>query len=235
MQQSPFKTRRMDHPTLALQRVCKQVKNGHQVLTDITFKLMPGELLFISGESGSGKTSLLKLCGLLDKPTSGQIYFNGENIEEASAKRILTLRRSIGIITQTPKFITHQSVFANLALPLVINGFTPTEIKRRVEEMLERIRLEQYRDTLPGSLSSGEQECLSIARALITHPSLVIADEPTGNVDPRGSQQMLDLLLQANKFGVSLLIATHDLSLIARSKAKALFLEDGCLTHEEYA
>jgi cell division transport system ATP-binding protein len=161
--------------------------------------------------------------------------FNGVDSVQLSPNKKLQLRRLIGVIPQTPKFLRDQTVFDNLALPLKVAQHTQQEITKRVYDMLEQIGMTLYAQAYPQMLSSGEQECINIARALITRPILVLADEPTSHVDHSAKQKMLDLLMTANKFGVSMLVATHDLALVARSKGRALFLKKGCLANEERA
>lgn len=187
-------------------------------------------MAFLTGHSGAGKTTLLKLIMMIERPTRGQIFINGKNITRLSRLHIPELRRSIGTVFQNSHLLPNRTAFENVALPLIIDGYKPYEIKRRVHAALDKVGLLNKAKQLPLELSSGEQQRVGIARAVVTTPSIVLADEPTGNLDPDLSQEIMNLFEAFNNIGVTLLIASHDLSLIASMNHRILTLEKGDLT-----
>ena len=210
--------------------VCKDY-DSHQVLNNLNLHLQVGEMAFLTGHSGAGKTTILKLIMMIETLTRGQIIIKDKNLSQLSAREIPLLRRHIGMVFQNPQLLHNRRVFENVALPLVINGFAPQEIKRRVSAALDKVGLLNKAKFYPQELSSGEQQRVGIARAIVTKPSLLIADEPTGNVDPGLATEIMNLFEAFNRVGVSILVATHDLPLIARMNHRILNLKDGQLTH----
>ncbi|AAO91395.1 cell division ATP-binding protein FtsE [Coxiella burnetii] len=209
--------------------VTKNYPNGHQALNNISFTLKQGEMAFLTGHSGAGKTTLLKLMMMIEAITRGQIYINNRNLSRLSKRQIPYLRRRIGMIFQNPQLLYHRTVFDNVGIPLVISGYRHSEIKRRVRAALDKVGLLKKEKLYPFSLSTGEQQRIGIARAIVNKPMLVIADEPTGNLDPELSSEIMRLFEAFNAVGVTVLIATHDLSLIAPLNYRIITLKEGRL------
>lgn len=201
-------------------------------LQHINLRVDSGEMVFITGHSGAGKTTLLKLISMIEPISAGQIYVNDVNITRIRSRRIARLRRDMGMIFQNPQLIPTRSVFENVAMPLYIAGFRPKEIKRRTHAALDKVGLLNKEKCLPPMLSSGEQQRTGIARAVVNKPSLLLADEPTGNVDPELSKDIMRLFEAFNEVGVTVLVATHDLALIAAMNHRILALRDGKLLGE---
>ena len=203
--------------------------NGHQALSHVSFHLKKGEMAFLTGHSGAGKTTLLKLIMLIERMTKGQIFINERNLYRLSQRHTPFLRRNIGTIFQNPRLLSHRSVFDNVALPLIIAGYRYQEMRRRVHAALDKVGLLNKEKLLPVALSSGEQQRIGIARAIVNKPSLVLADEPTGNLDPELSMDIMRLFEAFNAVGVTVLVATHDLSLIAPLNHRVITLNQGQL------
>jgi cell division transport system ATP-binding protein len=210
--------------------VSKRYPSAHEALTQVTFKLGTGEMAFLTGHSGAGKSTLLKLIALLEHPSQGQVLVNGHNLVRLTKQQVPWLRRTMGIIFQDPHLLEDRTVFDNVALPLMIAGYRQAEIGRRVRAALDKVDLLRKEKVYPTSLSSGEQQRVSIARAVVHKPSLLLADEPTGNLDPKLSNEIMALFEQFNQVGVTVLIASHDLGLIAAKKHRILTLRQGRLT-----
>jgi len=209
--------------------VYKDYKGGHQALKNINFHLSEGEMAFLTGHSGAGKSTLLKLLMMIEKFSRGQIFYQGKNLSQFHRTDIPYHRRSIGMIYQNPQLLNNRTIFENVGLPLVILGFRPPEIKRRVYAALDKVNLLKKEKCYPMELSIGEQQRVGVARAVVTKPQLLLADEPTGNLDPELAAEIMDLFEAFNKVGVSVLVATHDLPLIARMNHRILTLKDGQL------
>ncbi len=202
---------------------------NHLALQNINFMLEEGEMAFLTGHSGAGKSTLLKLIMMIERSTSGQIFINSRNLARYRLYQIPYLRRSIGMIFQNPQLLTSRSVFDNVALPLTIAGFRPQDIKRKVHAALDKVGLLNKESLLPQALSTGEQQRLGIARAVVNKPSILLADEPTGNLDPELSMGIMRLFEAFNAVGVTVLVATHDLSLIATLNHRIMTLKKGQL------
>lgn len=213
-------------------RVSKRYANGHQALQEVSFELRKGEMAFLTGHSGAGKSTLLKLIAMIEGNTQGQIFLDGQNLNRLSKRRIPYLRRSMGIIFQNPKLLMERSVFDNVALPLVIAGVSRSEIGKRVRAALDKVGLLSKEKLQPPSLSGGEQQRLGIARAVVHKPDLLLADEPTGNLDPMLSAEIMQLFAEFNQVGVTVLVASHDLALIATMKHRMMSLKNGQLIHD---
>jgi len=203
---------------------------GKEVLRGVGMRLAPGSFSFLTGPSGAGKTTLLKLIYLAERPTRGVISLFGQNIAMAKRRDLPALRRRIGVVFQDFRLIEHLSARDNVALPLRVAGARENRISGEVEELLHWVGLADHLDDKPATLSGGQQQRIAIARAVISRPSLLIADEPTGNVDDAIAQRLMRLLEELNKLGTTIVIATHNESLVARFPHTRLHLEDGQLT-----
>ena len=217
---------------IAFERVSKTYPSGQVALQDVSFHLPAGRLAFLTGPSGSGKSSLLRLIPQIDRPSSGKVLINDMDIARVGAWRIPRLRRHIGVIFQNPHLLNEWSVFDNIALPLRVQHYPREEIVRRVRAALDKVGLVDRESARPLELSGGEQQRVNIARALVARPSIILADEPTGNLDPELSFEIMRLFMQFNAAGVTMLIATHALDLIDAFDAPRLLLRDGRLTTE---
>ena len=214
---------------IRFEHVSKRYANGGDALKDISFTLEAGELAFVTGHSGAGKSTLLKLIAGMEKPSRGQAVVNGQNLAQLSRRRLPYYRRNIGMIFQDHKLLPDMSVGDNVALPLVVAGHRGPEIARRVRAALDKVGLLGKERSLPLQLSGGEQQRVGIARALVARPPLLLADEPTGNLDPELSREVMRLFRDFNQVGVAVLIASHDHALIDEMDARTLILHAGTL------
>ncbi|AMJ99869.1 cell division ATP-binding protein FtsE [Alteromonas macleodii] len=212
---------------IKFEQVSKTYPGGQRALSKVNFHIAPGEMAFLTGHSGAGKSTLLKLISLMERPTVGRVLINGHDLNAITRRDIAYIRRDIGMIFQSHQLLMDKSVFDNVALPLVIEGYTHKEIRKRVEAALEMVGLRDKARCLPITLSGGEQQRVGIARAVVNKPPLLLADEPTGNLDPKLSMEIIRLFEDFNQAGVSVLIATHDLGLIARMRYRTLTLKNG--------
>jgi cell division transport system ATP-binding protein len=203
--------------------------NGPEVLKDVSFSLAPGQFAFLTGASGAGKTSLLRLLFMALKPTRGRIELFGKDVVGAKRKSLPALRRRMGVVFQDFRLLDHLSTFDNVALPLRITGQRPEHYASDVKTLLTWVGLGDKLDAMPPVLSGGEKQRAAIARAVISKPEILLADEPTGNVDPALAKRLLHLFAQLNKQGTTVLLATHDEALIRQVKAPVLHLEAGRL------
>jgi len=210
-------------------QACKRYPTGQDALLNVSFELQQGEMAFLTGHSGAGKSTLLKLIALIERTTRGQVLINGQNTGKVSRRRIPYFRRNIGIIFQDHQLLFDRTVFDNVALPLVIAGYPPGEIGRRVRAALDKVGLLNKEKSLPITLSGGEQQRVGIARAVVNKPPLLLADEPTGNLDPELSRDIMHTFEQFSQVGVTVLIASHDLDLISRMGHRVLQLKNGQL------
>lgn len=214
---------------IEFERVTKRYESGFEALNDIGFTIPRGEMLFLTGRSGAGKSTLLKLIMMMERPTRGRIVVNGHSLEKLPSRKIPQLRREIGVVFQNHQLLFDRSVYANVALPLMILGYQPNEIRRRVRAALDKVGLLSKEKLNPQTLSGGEQQRVGIARAVVHKPPILLADEPTGNLDPELARDVMHLFEQFNQVGVTVLIASHDLGLIARLPHRMLILREGCL------
>ncbi|NIP72360.1 MAG: cell division ATP-binding protein FtsE [Gammaproteobacteria bacterium] len=207
--------------------VTKRYPEGHDALKAVSFHLPPGEMGFLTGHSGAGKSTLLKLIALIERPTRGQALVDNINLSSVRRGRVPYVRRRIGVIFQDHRLLHDRSVFDNVALPLVIAGYRQQDIGRRVRAALDKVNLLGKERQYPLALSGGEQQRVGIARAVVNKPPLLLADEPTGNLDPELSREIMELFEQFNQVGVTVLIATHDLALIRTLGHRILTLKQG--------
>jgi cell division transport system ATP-binding protein len=212
--------------------VSKTYPGGFIALKDVSFQVDTGEMAFLTGHSGAGKSTLLKLMCLMEKPTSGTVELNNTDLSRLQYKNIPYARRNIGMIFQNHNLLMDRTVFDNVALPLIIEGCSLKETRKRVEAALEKVHLQSKLKYYPNMLSGGEQQRVGIARALVNKPPILLADEPTGNLDPKLSLDIIKLFEEFNDFGVTVLIATHDLGLIARMKYRTLTLKQGTMIND---
>jgi cell division transport system ATP-binding protein len=209
--------------------VSKRYPGGHDALSNVSFEMEKGAMAFLTGHSGAGKSTLLKLVALIERVTRGQLFLDGENVTRISKRRIPYIRRKIGFIFQDHHLLFDRTVFDNVALPLVIAGYPHREIGKRVRAALDKLGLLDKERAYPVTLSGGEQQRVGIARAVVNKPMLLLADEPTGNLDPDLSRDIMRLFGLFNDVGVSVLIASHDISLIEQMDYPVLHLEHGQL------
>ncbi|UCC56767.1 MAG: cell division ATP-binding protein FtsE [Gammaproteobacteria bacterium] len=209
--------------------VSKRYPGGFEALKNISLELESGAMAFITGHSGAGKSTLLKLIALIERTTRGQIHVNGQNVTNVNRRRIPFIRRKIGFIFQDHNLLFDRTVFDNVALPLIIAGYRHQEIGRRVRAALDKLGLLSKERMYPITLSGGEQQRVGIARAVVNKPLLLLADEPTGNLDPALSFEIMELFERFNQVGVTVLIASHDVGLLDRLGYPVITLDHGHL------
>ena len=214
---------------IQLEEVTKRFPGGQEALSGLSLSIDKGEMVFVTGHSGAGKSTLLRLIALIERPTSGQVIVDGQNTRRVKRRKIPAYRRQIGMVFQDHKLLYDRPVFDNVALPLVIAGMGYREAGRRVRPALEQVGLLHKEKQNPETLSAGEQQRVGIARAIVTRPKLLIADEPTGNLDPDLSLEVMRIFRRFNEVGVTLLIASHDIDLIDKLGCRHIALEDGKL------
>jgi cell division transport system ATP-binding protein len=209
--------------------VTKRYEGGYEALSNISLQLGDGQMSFITGHSGAGKSTLLKIIALIEKPTRGQALLNRINLNTVSRHRIPYIRRNIGIIFQDHQLLFDRPVFDNVALPLHIQGYRPQEIAKRTRAALDKVGLLHKEKSMPITLSGGEQQRVGIARAVVHKPMLLLADEPTGNLDPLLSREIMQIFVDFNQVGVTVLVASHDLDLIEELQKPRMTLDRGQL------
>ncbi|HBG45375.1 MAG TPA: cell division ATP-binding protein FtsE [Deltaproteobacteria bacterium] len=209
--------------------VSKSYEGSTPALSDVTLKIGKGEFLFITGPSGAGKSTLLKLMCGSEAPTQGQIILDGRNYVRIPQAELPSLRRRIGFVFQDFKLLPNKTVFDNVALALKVMGVAPADVRRRVARMLTYVKLQHRANFKPLQLSGGEQQRVAIARALVKDPAIILADEPTGNLDPELSVQIIELFKEVNSRGTTVVVATHDKGLIERYARRTVALESGRL------
>lgn len=213
-------------------QVSKSYPGSGGGLHEVSFRIEPGEMVFLTGHSGAGKSTLLKLVGLLERANRGQIRVNGHNLARISSRQLPLFRRQVGVIFQDHRLLMDRTVFDNVALPLVVAGVGQGEIRRRVQAALDKVGLLKKAKAFPVTLSGGEQQRVGIARAVVSKPPVLLADEPTGNLDPELSLEIMSLFRQFNQVGVTMLIATHDLGLVDYFGCRTLTLRAGRLVED---
>ena len=210
--------------------VAKRYPGGQEALKEVTFSLQAGELAFVTGASGAGKSTLLKLIPAIERPTAGSVVVNGQNVGALKRAALPYLRRHLGLVFQDHKLLYDRSVHDNVMLPLLFGSLAPRDAARRVRAALDKVGLLGRERANPIQLSGGEQQRLAIARAVVNRPAILIADEPTANLDEDSAAKIVDILLSFNQVGVTLIVATHDQALVARHGRRVLRLEAGRLT-----
>lgn len=214
---------------ISFDRVWKRYPNGREALTNVSFEVKAGEMVFLTGRSGAGKSTVLKLIALLERPTRGTVVVHGRNTAAVKPRQIAPFRRDVGVVFQDHKLLADRPVFDNVALPLVVAGTALKEIDKRVRAALDQVGLLGKEKLRPLELSVGEQQRVGIARAIIGKPPVLIADEPTGNLDPDLALEIMRLFKRFQEVGVTVLIATHDLHLIHEVGQREIVLEQGQL------
>ncbi len=212
---------------IRFEHVFKRYAGGHEALKDVSFELPAGEMAFLTGHSGAGKSTLLKLVALIERPTRGQVIVNHKNVTRYPRRRIPFLRREVGMVFQDYRLLNDRTVFDNVALPLVVAGCDHRETGRRVRAALDKVGLLDKERAYPLTLSGGEQQRVGIARAVVNRPPLLLADEPTGNLDAGLADEIMDLFVAFHRHGVTVLIATHDLRHIQRLDRPVISLSRG--------
>ena len=205
----------------------KRYTGGFEALRNVSFEMDSGEMAFLTGHSGAGKSTLLKLLMLIERPTAGNLLINGKNLNRLAKSRIPYYRRQLGVVFQNHQLLFDRSVFENVALPLQVSGYTPGEIGRRVRAALDGVGLLDREKQTPIELSGGEQQRVGIARAVVHKPKILLADEPTGNLDPQLSAEIMALFKRFQDVGVTVLIATHDIDLINKMNLRIMRLNQG--------
>ena len=217
-------------------QISKRYANGQPALSDINLKLDAGEMAFVTGHSGAGKSTLLKLVMRLERPSTGHVILDGVNLARLKYRQIPFLRRNIGIIFQDPALLTQQTLFDNVKLPLVLSGyFRRQDIEKRVRAALDKVGLLAKIKYFPEELSGGEQQRVGIARAIVNTPPLLLADEPTGNLDPELSSDIMQLFARFNQLGTSVIIATHDINIVKQLNFRCIHLQQGKIIDDNIA
>ena len=214
---------------ITFERVSKRFEGGHDALRDVSFEIGADELVFLTGHSGAGKTTLLRLVMLLERPTRGRVLVNGRDLSRIARRGIPAHRREVGVVFQNHRLLFDRSVFDNVALPLYIAGYDHREVGKRVRAALDKVGLLRHERAMPVTLSGGEQQRVGIARAVVGRPPVLLADEPTGNLDPALSAEIMTLFEDFSRVGVTVLIASHDLALISRLRHRIITLREGRL------
>ncbi len=217
---------------LRFDNVSKHYDGGRKALEDVSFEVAEGEMLFLTGHSGAGKSTLLKLIHLAERPTRGTVLFGERNLQRVRGSKVALHRRGVGVVFQDHRLLADRSVADNVALPLLLQGLRRQEIVKRVRAVLDRVSLGARAHALPSQLSAGEQQRVGIARAIVGEPPLLVADEPTGNLDPTLSAEIMTLFESLPERGTSVLVASHDLALVKRMRKRVLVLNQGQLVDD---
>lgn len=209
--------------------VTKRFISGFQALDEVSFEIMASEMVFLTGHSGAGKSTLLKLIALMDRPTRGSILIDSQPVQHFAKRDVPNYRRTLGLVFQDHRLLFDRSVFDNVALPLIVAGLPHAQIEKQVQATLQRVGIADKARASPITLSGGEQQRVGIARAVVTRPSILLADEPTGNLDPELSEEIMRLFLDFNQSGTTVLVASHDLRLVRKLEKRVLVLDHGKL------
>lgn len=219
-------------PVLRFDNVSKQYPGGQQALSDVGFQVDAGEMLFVTGHSGAGKSTLLKLIHLAERPSRGAVLFDDRNLLRVRGRQVALHRRRVGVVFQDHRLLADRTVAENVGLPLLLQGLRRGEIAKRVRAVLDRVSLGTRATALPAQLSAGEQQRVGIARAIVSEPALLVADEPTGNLDPTLAAEIMTLFESLPERGTSVLVASHDLALVKRMRKRVLVLDKGRLVDD---
>lgn len=214
---------------LRFERVSKRYGQGQDALRDVSFSVPAGEMVFLTGHSGAGKSTALKLLMRHERPSAGTLWFQQRDLGRLPERQVPAVRRQMGPVFQDHRLLLDRPVFDNVALPLVIAGQRRAEIEGSVHRALEQVGLPQRARAYPSQLSAGEQQRIGIARAIVANPALIVADEPTGNLDPNLAHEIMQLFASLSRSGATVLVASHDLRLIAQLRKRVLVLEHGAL------
>ena len=217
---------------LRFDNVSKQYAGGHQALVDVSFEVAAGEMLFVTGHSGAGKSTLLKLIHLSERPTRGAVMFGERNLLKVRGGKVALHRREVGAVYQDHRLLVDRTIGENVALPLILRGDRRADTGKRVRSVLERVGLGHREKALPTELSAGEQQRVGIARAIVAEPRLLVADEPTGNLDPTLAAEIMSLFAELPSRGTSVLVVSHDLALIKQMRKRVLILDHGKLADD---
>lgn len=220
-------------PHILFDHVYKEYPPHDPVLENVTLAIMPGEFVSLVGPSGAGKSTFLKLIYSEETPTSGEIFFNGRDINRIPRKHLPFYRRNIGTVFQDFKLLPHKTAYENVAYALEVSGYSSEEIKEQVPEIMDIVDLTDKMHKFPHQLSGGEQQRVSLARALVHRPSVIIADEPTGNLDPRSSDEIIRLLLEINSFGTTIILATHNQHVVDALGKRVIAIANGGIVSDE--
>lgn len=219
-------------PLLRFDGVSKTYPGPHVALSDLSFSVAEGELLFVTGHSGAGKSTLLRLIHLSERPSRGAVLVEDRNLAKVRGRQVALHRRRVGVVHQDHRLLTDRSVYENVALPLLIAGTPSAEVGKRVRVMLDKVGLGARERARPGELSAGEQQRVGIARAMVSQPRLLLADEPTGNLDPTLAAEIMQLFAAMPAQGTAVMIASHDLALVKRMRRRVLVLDHGKLADD---
>jgi cell division transport system ATP-binding protein len=217
---------------IRFETVSKRYDTGYEALARVDFEVQAGEMLFLTGHSGAGKSTLMKLIMLMEQPSNGHVYVDGHHLGSMPKSHIPYFRRNIGVVFQNHQLLFDRTVYDNVALPLQVAGYPHQEIGKRVRAALDKVDLLDKERSNPVVLSGGEQQRVGIARAVVNKPTLLLADEPTGNLDPELSNEIMTLFRQFNEVGTTVMIATHDIELLRRMNKRVLGLVQGKLVHD---
>ena len=214
---------------ISFSQVYKRYAGGHEALKNLSFEVAQGEMVFLTGHSGAGKSTLLKLVAAIERPSTGSVLVNGQNVATLRPSAVPLLRRNLGLIFQDHKLLFDRSVYDNVMLPLQISGFERQECAKRARAALDKVGLLSREKANPITLSGGEQQRLCIARAIVNRPAILLADEPTGNLDSAYADEIMEMFKSFNQVGVTLLISTHDELMLSRMPCRTLHLNQGAL------
>lgn len=219
---------------IQLKNVYKQYKNGVNALVDVNLNICKGDFVFVIGTSGSGKSTLIKLLYREEKPSKGEVYIGGINVAKLRNGKVYKLRRKLGIVFQDYKLLQKNTVYENVAFALSVYGYKDIEIRKRVTKALEQVGLKEKFRSYPDQLSGGEQQRVSIARAIVNNPKVLICDEPTGNLDPETSKEIMDAIEKINlEMGTTIIMATHDKEIVNRMKKRVILLDRGSVIKDD--
>ena len=214
---------------IEIKNVYKQYKNGVTALSDINVSIPKGSFVFVIGSTASGKSTLIKLLYRQEKPSRGEVYVGGVNVAKLKNRKVYKLRRKLGIVFQDYKLLPNLTVYENVAFALEIYGLPEKEVRKKVMAAIEKVGLKEKYRTYPDNLSGGEQQRVSIARAIVNNPKILICDEPTGNLDPTTSMEIMEIINKINEDGTTVIMATHDKDIVNRMKKRVLVINHGVL------